>query len=467
MTKYAIWSLNQASGYLSNHFDDLKAALTVQPNVEIIQGNIKPFHSPDTPNSPAHQLMFESDNSFEEYFIPIQVKCIGDPAQSQELCGTTGNRVLFGKITNNASNRSFPSDWQQYWTGIPVNGVGYPRLKMRTLNHKGYYQILHEFSKANDNCKHILIGYSQGGLVTRYLAYLDREVFKQNIIHAVIPIASPNYGSPVANPENKQFIETALFRVFAQLFSFPRETFAILNSQRASIPFLIKIFESLIQDIEKHPTLNQNYQDLKNVCITGRKWLSGLYRTSDIPGVGEIMTAFHDLSSDNYFNPLSVLYSVDQHIQSTNYAVYIASIINVDNRFSQFLDDLLKNGLANVALAQLKMFDGNSVYDNILINEEYNQVFANDVSTQGDFPPSTYWVNYANTYRSGLGGQIPKNCHDFIIPSINQVSVNQAISAREYELGDVYSQTNHISGSDPDKINENIQDILTRLAPKL
>jgi len=55
------------------------------------------------------------------------------------------------------------------------------RPHMTTPPGVGYYELLEQHPN------NILIGYSQGGLVARYLAFLDRHVFKKNIITGFLP----------------------------------------------------------------------------------------------------------------------------------------------------------------------------------------------------------------------------------------------------------------------------------------
>jgi len=163
-----------------------------------------------------HQLMYEQDD-FNEYFVPVEVKCIGDLYKPSDLPTGSGRDILEGIVQG---HRHFPSpgvapDLTRFWTA-GVGPIGH--IQMRTRSVVGYYRILDEMAQQTGR-PNVLIGYSQGGLVARYLAFLDEYVFQRKTIAGIITVHAPNYGSALANPANSETVIDGLTSVFAEVLS--------------------------------------------------------------------------------------------------------------------------------------------------------------------------------------------------------------------------------------------------------
>ena len=228
--KYVIWTLNAAENLINEkilniNFDNGK--FLCGNRFKYDQNNKK--SKIDLP----HNLMPET-----EYFVPIAAKCLGDRL-SDEYINSCKDKNVKTKLINII--KYFYPIWSQekkrkkYKIGKIYRsfweiGSGPYRLDpdkssmMLTQNWIGYYDILKEaFIKTGR--KNVLIGYSQGGLVARYLCWLSEYLFKEDIIEAVITVQSPNFGSPLANSGNADRTVGLFLTAFASLFSFYKYMF--------------------------------------------------------------------------------------------------------------------------------------------------------------------------------------------------------------------------------------------------
>ena len=215
-----------------------------------------------------HKLMCEIDDENDEYFVPVPVKCIGRLFDD--------NLIVLNKIQD-FYRRNNQFEYSHFWDAGYRNDK-YPknkRARMCTKNKRGYYEILiREKEKGYHN---ILIGYSQGGLVARYLAWLDEYVFNNDSIFGIITISSPNIGSPLANPDNRESVINALIEIILALFSFYSDDYSqLLNTLEKILNFddIIEIIDSLMSGL----SIEKKKVNLLSHIFTIRKWLSGLYR---------------------------------------------------------------------------------------------------------------------------------------------------------------------------------------------
>ncbi|MGC8764864.1 MAG: DUF7379 domain-containing protein [Brevinematia bacterium] len=361
-----------------------------------------------TNNNKPHNLMPDI-----EYFVPIPAKCIGKLFdQEYKYPSLKPIREYYYEEWKKAFPGIKDVDYKVFWD----TGCGPGRLsKMITKNYTGYYDIL----KSNGNL-HILIGYSQGGLVARYLAYLDEYVFKENIIKGIITIASPNSGSPLANPDNCENItDQAISMLLQMLISNPSMRNALTEKLQEKINFseVISALRFLISI-----TPPEEEKNIYLTLITAFKWLSGL--SSNDPDCRAI--SFFDLNIMNIEKrPESVLARVNKNPLSK---VVHGAIINGDSRMDNFLNSFV--GIFSMIISQnvkKLLADG---YKNKVMKEMTTSITDPDI------------LRKISAYENGEGN-IPPKCHDFVVPSVYQKIDN----GQNNFLDNFFNpKTNHLSG---------------------
>ncbi len=197
---YRLWSLNAVTKHFASGGPWRFTVPAPTNTVTMVPASRTPaFNLPDDDlgvRTTPSQLMHEGTR-VNEYWVPIAVKCIGDPTHARAAWVDTGNA---------ARNALFDGIAQHYqaqfanvggaWQGLPWDG----QRRMGTSNRRGLYDLLQESTPAGE--LNILVGYSQGGLVARYLAMLDEHVSKRPVIAGFITVHSPNAGSVFGSPRN-------------------------------------------------------------------------------------------------------------------------------------------------------------------------------------------------------------------------------------------------------------------------
>ncbi|MCX7821342.1 MAG: hypothetical protein N2258_06670 [Brevinematales bacterium] len=353
-------------------------------------------------NDKPHNLMPDA-----EYFVPIPAKCIGsrfDRVNDFPLLKPIRDyyysewQIAFPEIPN--------VDYKIFWN---KNGLS----QMITNKYIGYYDIL----KSSGN-KHILIGYSQGGVVARFLAYLDEYVFKENIIKGIVTIGSPNYGSPLANPDNRENITDEIISLIVKiLISNQSMQDSLMKKLKEKISFsdIISLIRYLI---EITPENEQTYP----LLITAFKWLSGL--NGNDPESKAM--SFVDLNIMNIEKNLeSVLAKINK--LPLNRVIH-GSIINGNNKASEMLNSFL--GLFSILIPKnIKQ----------IFTDSYKNNFMKETSSPiNDTIVLTKIKEYQN------GNVIPPKSHDFISPSVYQ----QIDSSGNRFLGNIFNPyVNHLTGT--------------------
>src|SRR5207248_1095447 len=177
--------------------------------------------------------------------------------------------------------------WQYYWKPNPK--AVFPNLTMVSPLGHGYYKALQDYTRANPGFRHVLVGYSQGGLVARYLAYIDEYLFDNALIDGVITIDSPNFGSPLGRAANADNVVQCLSLVLAGIgqldaASFP-ETEAMIRSltgapHQLSLPLILELLDKPLLEFRMlGATKMAKNPRVFDFLETARKWLSGLDNT--------------------------------------------------------------------------------------------------------------------------------------------------------------------------------------------
>ena len=424
----------------------------------------------------------ENTSIFDEYFVPIPVKCLGsliDANQFGERLRPSGDTILNGIKNDFFENYNLNSNIDIYWAN-PQSITGFKRNEMRNMgmstapieeiSHPGYYSILQHESKnyfenhrGSRRLKHILIGYSQGGLVCRYLAFLDEFVFgapentgfddSEGIIHGIITISSPNFGSPLANPENKERIgENALAGIISPLvnLNLTKTPFNDLDSKNLSMNRMAGVIDGIINQLQKNLD-NPGTRNSMNFLFSVRKWISGLVQFPQYP-----KTAFFDLDikrmipgSTNFseFSPLSLINNNNYELNNT----YHAAVLGSNNKSFKSIRSLL--GIPGVFLFKFKKSSNENpakqfaIFDTIF-NEKIMIESGETIEIARSFPSTRSAIEGYEKGFHCIDKSVKKESHDYVIPtSYQRIYTIEPTSNSKY-LGCYHNpDANHLSGS--------------------
>lgn len=415
MNKYTLWTLNAAENLIDENeleekFEDT-FILGNRPNF-----NINKKSSMDK----SHNLM-----PLVEYFVPIAVKCLGNRFEEARLKDV--KNYFYNTWVKDKKRASYAENlYKSFWeiTCGPDTTKKETSSIMVTKNYLGYYDILLKTS-AKNKCQNILIGYSQGGVVARYLAWLDEYIFKENIIKAIITVQSPNWGSPFANPDNAEKITNGLLTILTTTFSFYLNLFPHFNKYlHDSINFenILNIFLKIKYDLENLIEKKEEAKWLYEFIITSIKWLSGLcYDNYD--------TAFYDLNIIHLHEELSILATINNNLVNN---IYYGAIISTNNEVKDIIKSIIDESkhfrlfikiLYSLFLKQ-KLFMGFTFEQNL---NEATQIFKElFVETNFENEITKYYISGIKTKNNSFkpDKEIKPYSHDFVIPASYQLLKN-------------------------------------------
>ena len=294
-------------------------------------------------------------HGFDEYFVPIPVKCIGDPsslvqraealrtAQSRGTLTTADAQAALARILSSYpayfDRATAPYFYERYWTegfsGAPtaalaLDGAGGGEVRMHSRPYVGYYEMLVRWNErpGHERDRHVLLGYSQGGLVGRFVTWLDEHVFQLGLVHGVVTVQTPNFGSPVARHDNHAQLERVLGALLQKIplglarFGAPLDFHSLiawLAAHKTSITIdgLDDALAASILEIRRRIARGESVsasdsRDRIGLLVAARKWLSGLcskrsgeqFAFSDLsparnwraspPGAGWVLSALND-----------------------------------------------------------------------------------------------------------------------------------------------------------------------------
>jgi|GEM_PF-5252349 len=419
--KIYIWSLNSSYNLLT----DKELYLN---NIFGLKGRDWDFGKRDYLGTITHNLMPD-----KEYFVPIAAKTLG------RLMDYNNNTIkdikdYYYKVWKQEETRKNYTDLYKSFWDLGCGPESLSKMYTDPNLYLGYYEIL-----KNTGANNILIAYSQGGLTARFLAYLDEYIFNDNIIKAIITIQSPNFGSPLANPDNRADIICGIIEGFTSIFSMYSPKFnAFLDFLKAGIKFesLNEILINALEGIKSLQVSTDISAETKEKAIdfvtTIIKWLSGLNGCKD--------TAFYDLNIsrlDNANESSSILPLVNNFPLNR---IYYGAVISANNKLDDIISSFLKEFLAGI----VKM----------MVQGSFKKVKFLDKSLQENFEHITELIkdkvyveknknNYTNNlikkildiYDNGTNQNdatdLKLNCsllqaktHDFVIPSSFQLLLN-------------------------------------------
>jgi hypothetical protein len=407
-------------------------------------------------------ILMHEDRGCDEYFVPIAVKCIGDPlAFRQRFQGafTPAGEAAFNGLLGRY-RAYFGSDaWRSYWEPFPISSalsdVGMFTRTSGDRAYAGLYELVAD-DAARSNSKAVLVGYSQGGLVARVLAWMDEMFMAQNrrSIVGIITVQSPNHGSPLASRCNARNAAVGLLGILTALGGFP-----VVDKQS---PNTRTALEALVggtlkpptqwQGVdsprrprgERHPPARGAADDIPTECLpptsdwyfdagtvcrvldafledpaagdgkadvfrTARKWLTGIAPMA-------VATAFDDLDPRHLDDPHSVLGCL---LDRPHRDVLHAAIIGRDTRF----DDLVLSGACWIVRHLHRLIHRLGSRWFTPVEKAYGRVTFDEA--QNALPKRRLHRQMAGLYQSGtriVGAEspLPAFAHDFVIPSVSQ-----------------------------------------------
>lgn len=255
-----------------------------------------------------------------EYYVPIPVKCLGKRF-TDPRCRHLRDEFVKRKNPERPSEKTV---FKSYW-GLRRNAYITEKNSMNTRPTTGYYEILGHLT-ATRGCKHLLIAYSQGGLVARYLAYLDEYVFKEDLIEGVVTVESPNFGSPLANPVMK---ESAIDGVLSAVNTLFGSSEALIGVQKEALDFH-HVTEAL-SAVRQTESFSKMPFYFVRFIETAEKWLSGLR--------GTVGSAFFDQNIYRLGIAGSVLNSVNGFLPRR---IQYGALVGCGTRMDGFLDAFIR-----------------------------------------------------------------------------------------------------------------------------
>ena len=530
--KIRIWTLNRATDLIQGHEDEIIQIFKDQ-DLTCRFGHRENAHGT---SKVRHQLMYEgqgeektslwgnlvqvfqnamgngmtpaspaSKADVDEYFVPIPLKCIGSKAWTanppREGDPTSEPDILAGIVSQYPylqDREKFAAFWSS--ESDPTTAAlkelkqlddivseAFGRVRMNTKNDQGYYELLEQY----EGEQHILIGYSQGGLVARYLAFLDEHVFKKNIIAGVITVASPNYGSPLANPTNRndiaqgviQIAEVAQDSPFVKLLRFLDSSVDDILKQLVSGRFegdsSYKHLYQFIQDqyrerMEKLQPEKRSKDNLASLLKTAIKWLSGMQNYS--------FSAFDELDIQNYDKAYSVLELVNKPEYSLT-STYTGAVLTGNNTTAGLITSLLtspNSWASRFSWLTKPLFNGIIRMGTPLSKriQEYDRLYREEIMIeQSPLPKASIVKTLKNDYHQGRTVksegtntlEIPTLAHDFVIPTAYQIlpDTGSNLLGHRINLGANHNNGKELTSKPGQKNWMDIRELLILMADKL
>ncbi len=417
-------------------------------------------------------VLMHEELACDEYFVPIVVKCVGDPDRFLARFGARMSpqgrdrfeklRADFPQFYPHQGRPAHLRDWREYWKPFPFNSafwhVGMFTRPDGEDAHAGLYEIVAREAAAHDE-RAVLVGYSQGGVVARFLAWIDEQLMvpDQRAIAAVVTVQSPNQGSPLCDGANHDNAGVGLLGALTGLLGYPivpprdPRTRAAVDAlvagalhvhdpqaRPASAPFhfgvgaICALLDAMVADT---PGEQPEKTELLRTC---RKWLTGL-------SPAKTVTAFGDLDPRGLDDPGTVLGRLldDPHQQ-----VLHGAVIGGDPS----AEDLLIQERPWWQRWLIRLLVRPSHFEDL--GQPYTRIALDEAAAH--IPTGPRHSELAQRYRSGLSGSaaevtLPPFAHDFAIPAASQALY--ALGGRPPHAAFLGNRLNaratHVSGGDP------------------
>ena len=418
-------------------------------------------------------VLMHEELACDEYFVPLVVKCVGDPDRFLDRFG--GAMTADGRARFEALRADFPQfypraerpahlrDWREYWKTFPINSAFW-HVGMFTRTdgphaYAGLYEILAREARDNGE-RAVLIGYSQGGLVARLLAWMDEQLMApaQRAVAAVITIQSPNHGSPLADGANVENAGTGLLGAVTGLLGYPLiapedphtraavealvagELRVLAPEADAQRPYhfgvgaVCALLDAMIRDT---PRSRAEKADVLRTC---RKWLTGL-------SPAKMFTAFADLDPRGLDDPRTVLGRLTAApLEQVFHGAIVGGNPSAEDLIVQ-LRPWWQRWLIRL-LAKPSWFQD--------LGRPFGKIVMNEAAS--DDPPRTpLHARLAELYQTGVAGSaaevtLSPFAHDFAIPAVSQAlyALGRRSTHAPFLGNRLNANATHASGADPD-----------------
>jgi hypothetical protein len=484
--RYTLWCLNRIAGW---DLGALQDALRGTTHAARLGSRARFDDPPPGQQVTAEGVLMHEDPRRDEYFVPIVVKCVGDPNGFARRLGgamSVEGRRRFDRLLQDyryfyrVGHALAVRHWRDYWGTFALGGA-YWNVGMLTRagaeGYLGYYEIIRREARENGE-KAVLVGYSQGGVVARFLAWMDEQLMppEERVIAGVITVQSPNHGSPLAGRGNQRLVSVGLLGMLTALGGIsivganPHTRLAlealsdgVLRLPPSPTPYrfgvsaVCAVLDHAIADAVQRGDQASRQAGLLR---TARKWLTGLSRD-------KVRTAFFDLDPSGLDDRRTVL---GRLVDSPHQDVFHGAVIGANTS----LEDLIlqtrpwwQRWAVRTFVAPQRFSSIASAYTRIAVDEDARHT-----------PPSTpRRRRLADLYVSGLPGnaadpRLPAYAHDFIVPSASQALCVLSPPAGNRFLGNVVNpRATHVSGahrcgaaSDVPHVTRMLRDLSARLA---
>jgi hypothetical protein len=453
--KLTLWLLNRVVDWeqdlllatLMNRFDvrigrRVRKGGAAVPNLAAIEMNVN-----DGEDGKDGELMHEGAylpeghaTAYDEYFMPIPLKCVGELGSPFWVDVASADGLSRLAELGEHLSRRFP-DGNLFSAADAKKEIGphFGEVRMNLVDKSlGYYELLQRTTEKT-RAQNVLIGYSQGGTVARYLAFLDEHVTRpeRRCIHSVITVQSPNRGSPVASKAKEADLSRALLAILLSLPKWLPAAFRTTSlwsflgeeEQRSS---LVKFVNGVLDaELASWPESKDNHR-IRQTWLSARKWLSGLSGIEDL--------AFWDLDPARISDVGSVLQAIAAHPLKV---LQHGAVIGTDNGMHDLVDAALHDSPWYVHLGA---WFASSKIDQLTTQAE--EIYKTDAMCFANGTPGLVAAEYTNGVPAGTYGlktPLAKGAHDFVIPSASQLLIPADSSVNLGNL--VNPDASHLTGA--------------------
>jgi len=410
-------------------------------------------------------------SAYDEYFVPIPLKCLGRPDYDDK-----GNPQLtafwkglipaekqpeFLRILTpqQSENHCFERHLvEAYWEqgkravqGESELAKEFSDVRMNTSTREkiGYYEILQRAKQKHG--PNILIGYSQGGTVVDYLAYIDEHLVapEKRCIAGVISVQGALRGSTLAMASRQEAVLNSLVDMVRAVWGERLlELLTVPPHIRARVDPLLKPGHKLeVSDVVELLDIlyagAKSDKGLSQFVRTARKWLSGLN--------GDKQLAFWDLDSVRLNRPGSVMEALDNHPLMDTYCGAVAG----DNfHLEPLLHDVVK--LKHPKVAELGFVVRGLLRHIVHPSEVIFQTRTFDMMPQPLTPSNEGLARLHSDWQSEIvpavwiiqnNVGIPARANDCVIPTASQLLRTVAGDRPKFFGNYVNEDASHISGA--------------------
>jgi hypothetical protein len=294
------------------------------------------------------------------------------------------------------------------------------------------------------------VGYSQGGLVAAYLAYIDEHLVKEEhrCIAGILAVQSPLRGSTLGMPSQQAHVLGSLLKAVRPAWESRLLRYLLLpgDIRRLCAPWFEPGAGLRADDVAL--VLNLLYRKagsdrIKDLLRTALKWLSGLRGDADL--------AFYDIDPMRLSLPGSVLHAIDTHplVQTPRGAV-----AGINDSLEPLIRGVVgsQSGIAAAGAWLLRNTIRNSTRhaESTIRDETFDMM---PVPLNPPVPPletlHKHWRGELQQTAWGIRQQtgVPPRAHDFVIPSASQLFSPHLSTGRRFLGNYVNADASHISGA--------------------